>query len=308
MKLACIVLAHHRPKQLATLLAALRHPSVEVYLHVDRRASLIPFTRAFEEAGIGDVALLPRYRSRWASLGIIDATLAGLSAGVAGGCDYFVLLSGQDFPLKPVEEIVTFFEDAGSTSYMSYFPVADSPVGPPGESWHGRHRTEFYTYTVRGRRELCIPWGEKTSQLSLKGRVLNELLRVRSAVEPPRRHPAYAQPFLGAQWWNLSRVAAEYILRFVTEHPDFRRYHRHTMSPDDMFFQTILVGTEFASDHQVVNAGLRFLDWNTPNGRPATLTIDHLPDLLASDKLFARKFDATVDPRVIEVLADRISV
>ena len=100
MKLACIVLAHRLPKQLAQLVSVLRHPQVKVYVHIDRRKSLAPFTRAFGEAGVSDVALLPRHKSWWASPGILDAALEGLVAGVADGCDYFITISGQDFPLK----------------------------------------------------------------------------------------------------------------------------------------------------------------------------------------------------------------
>ncbi len=228
MKLACIVLAHHLPLQLASLLAALRHPQVRLYVHIDRTKALAPFTRAFAEAGLRDLVLLPRHASLWGSVGCVDAELEGLAAGVADGCGYYVLLSGQDFPLRPLDEIVAFLEQAGSGSYMSYIELSKSTAGQRGQAWHGRHRTEFYTYTVRGRRELCIPRGEDLPFLSWRGRILNEALRMRSALKPPRRHPPYARPFTGSTWWNLSRTAAEYVLRFAREHPDFRRYHTYT--------------------------------------------------------------------------------
>ena len=189
MKLACIVLAHHLPKQLALLVSVLRHPQVQVYLHIDRTKSLAPFTRALAEAGVSEVVLLRRQESRWASPGVLDAALEGLVAGVADGCDYFITISGQDFPLKPMEEIVAFFERARSRSYISYWPVSEFP-----RRWRGRERIEFYTYTVRGRREVCIPRGEDVSFFNWRGRILNELLRVRTAFMPPRRHPAYVRP------------------------------------------------------------------------------------------------------------------
>ncbi len=110
----------------------------------------------------------------------------------------------------------------------------------------GRDRTDFYTYTVRGRRETCIPRGEDTSFLSRKGRLLNRILRLRSSLKPPRSFPSYARAFGGSQWWNLSRGAADYVLAFLDEHPDYRRYHEHTLAPDEIFFQSILVGTGFA--------------------------------------------------------------
>src|SRR5262245_2660806 len=106
VKLACIVLAHDKPGQLAMLLSVLRHPRVQVYLHLDRRCARAPFARALSDARVGEITWLPRYPTPWGSPQLVDATLDGLARGAADGCGYFVLLSGQDFPLRPVEEIL----------------------------------------------------------------------------------------------------------------------------------------------------------------------------------------------------------
>jgi hypothetical protein len=302
MKLACIVLAHHLPQQLAQLVSALRHPWIQVYVHIDRRKSLAPFTRAFAETGSSDLVLLPRHKSWWSSPGTLDAALEGLVAGVADGCDYFITISGQDFPLKPMEEIASFFERAESRSYISHWPVSEFP-----RRWRGRERIEFYTYTVRGRREVCIPRGEDVSFFNWRGRLLNELLRARTAFMPPRRHPPYVRPFLGSDWWNITRVAADYVLRFHDEHPDFRRWHEYTLAPGDMFVHSILLGTDFARDHEIVNDRLRFVIGQEGSPHPRTLTTDDRSALLESEKLFARKFDQRVDAAVLEQLAARIT-
>jgi hypothetical protein len=282
------------------LLSVLRHPQVKVYVHVDRRKSLAPFTRALAEADVSDVVLLPRHKSWWSSAGTLDAALEGLVAGVADGCDYFVTISGQDFPLRPMDEIVAFFEQAGSRSYISYWPVSEF-----SRRWRGRERTELYTYTVRGRREVCIPRGEDVSFLNWRGRMLNEFLRMRTAFMPSRRHPPYVRPFLGSDWWNLSRVAADYVLRFHDEHPDFRRWHEHTLAPSEMFVQSILLGTDFGRHNEIVNDRLRFVIRQEGSPHPRTLTMDDLSALLESEKLFARKFDRRVDFAVLERLAER---
>jgi hypothetical protein len=298
MKLAIVVLAHDRPKQLALLLSALRHPQVRLYLHVDRRADLAPIAAALTGAGLGEVELLPRHATMWGSVELVDAALEGLARGAGDGCDYFALISGQDFPLRPVGEILAFFERAGSRSYLEHFPL------PTGRwRFEGRERTDFYTYTVRGRRETCLPRGEDTGFFNRKGRFLNEMLRVRSALKPPRRFPSYARPFGGSQWWNLSRVAAERVLGFIEEHPGYRRYHTHTLAPDEVFFQSILLGTDFAAEHEIVNDALRFMRWPEEESHPRVLTIGDLPAMRESEALFGRKFDAAVDEAVLARLA-----
>ncbi|HEX7244587.1 MAG TPA: beta-1,6-N-acetylglucosaminyltransferase [Solirubrobacterales bacterium] len=302
MKLAIVVLAHDRPEHLARLLSAVRDPAVRVYLHVDRRVPLEPFSQALTAAGLEDVALLPRQATSWASPQLVDAALEGLKRGVADGCGYFLLLSGRDFPLRPAEEIVAFAEGAGSRSYLEHFPLPD-----PRWRLGGRDRTDFYTYTVRGRRETCIPRGEDTSYLNRRGGLLNRFLRLRGLGKPARRFPSYARAYGGSQWWNLSRDAASHVLAFLERHPDYRRYHEHTLAPDEIFFQSILAGTGFAERAEVVDDSLRFMRWPVEESHPRVLGVDDLPAILASGALFARKFDPSVDAEVLERLAERVS-
>ncbi len=66
-----------------------------------------------------------------------------------------------------------------------------------------------------------------------------------------------------------------------------------------MFFQSILLGTEFTSRHEIVNDAQRFAIWPEGSSHPRTLTMDDLPAMLESEKLFARKFDASVDSAVL---------
>jgi Core-2/I-Branching enzyme len=299
MTLACIVLAYRLPEQLARLLSVLRHGRIRIYLHVDRRVPMAPFTRVLSEADLCDVALLRRRASRWGSIECVDAALEGLARGVVDGCDYFLLISGQDFPLRSASEILRFAEEASSRSYIEHWPTAASR-----HRFGGRDRTDFYTYTILGRRELCIPRGEDVSFLGRRGRTLNHLLRMRSALKPTRRFPAYLDPFVGATWWNLSKAAAEWVLRFVDEHPDYRRYHVHTWVPEEMFFQSVLAGTDFTNRHELIDDNLRFYDWEGLRAR--TLTIDDLPAILNSGKLFARKLDASIDASVLARLAERV--
>ena len=297
MKLAFIVMAHHMPVQLVMLLESLRHPQTRTYLHLDRRARLAPFRAELSRRGIDGVELLPRHASSWGGVGMVDAAMDGLRRGLKERCDYFVLLSGQDFPVWPVSEVVQFFDERAGQSYLEYFPL-------PDERWEygGRMRTDFYSYDVLGRRETCFPKGEEP-RLSFKGRMLNRLLRIRTAAKPPRRFPSYLRPFGGAQWWNLDRDAAEFVVRFTDERPDYRAYHRHTLAPDEIYFHSILLGTSFAETQEIVNDSLRFMIWPSNSSHPRTLCSADLPAIAGSGKPFARKFDLQLDRSVIEKLS-----
>jgi hypothetical protein len=303
VKLGIVVLAHRSPEQLALLLRALRHPQVRVYLHVDSRIDLAPFARVLANGPDPGVVALKRRPTRWGGIELVDASLDGLRRGIADDCGYFVLVSGQDFPLRPVDEIVHFLEDAGDRSYLEYWTL-------PTPFWRfgGRDRTDFYTYTLLGRRETCFPRGEDISFFNWKGRTLNQVLRIRSLGKPPRRFPPYLAPFAGWQWWNLSRAAADHVLAFVDKHPDYRAYHRYTWCPDELFFHSILLGTDFARRHELMNDDLRFKIWPEGDAHPHVLTIVDLPAMLNSGMLFARKFDAEIDGLVLSQLASDVRV
>jgi hypothetical protein len=302
MKLGAIVLAHRLPEQVAGLVSALRHPDLRLYLHVDARVSISPFLAALGGGLATNVTVLPRYAHIWGSTAIVDATLAGLASAVQEDCDHVVLLSGQDFPLRPAAEIVSFFEGAGDRSHVAHWEL-------PTDRWRfgGRDRTDFYSYTILGRRETCIPRGEDVASLNLRGRSLNLLLRARTAPRPARVFPPYARPHGGWQWWNLSRTAARYVVDFVTRHPDYRRYHEHSLCASEIFFQSILLGTEFAREHEVVNDSLRYTVWREATNHPEVLTMADLPAMRDSGQLFARKFDSTVDQDVLTHLAQEVA-
>lgn len=289
-----IVLAHRSPEQVALLLRTLQHHQIRLYLHVDLGTDLGLFRHAIDLPGVHQ---LPRFRSRWGGIEVVDATLAGIEMAVADGCDYFFLISGQDFPLWDPSRIVTFVAQAPERSYLAHFPLPD-----PRWRYEGRLRTDFYTYTILGRRETCIPRGEPHVRLNWRGNILNQLLRARSAFQPERRFPSYSRPFGGSQWWNMSKAAAAFVLEFLRNHPEYRAYHEHTLLPDEIFFQSILLGTSFADSHEIVNDHLRFMVWPPGASHPETLTRSHLPALLSADQPFARKFDVGVDHEVVEVL------
>src|SRR4051794_23811999 len=172
MRLGIIIAAHRAPSQVRQLVRVLQHDDVSLYLHVDSRVQSAPFVTA-------GVTLLPRYPTLWGGPELIDALLAGIHRAVSDNCDYIILLTGESFPLKPIEEIIAFFGANPRRSYGEYGPLV------------GRSRTDFYAYTVRGRRELCIPWGEDTSMLEFKGRALNWALRLRSLPKGKRGFPSY---------------------------------------------------------------------------------------------------------------------
>jgi Core-2/I-Branching enzyme len=179
-----------------------------------------------------------------------------------------ILLTGQDYPIKPNEYIDAFFETRAPNSFMGFAPLPSDSWSPRGgldrvENWHLR----LYGHHVR--------------------------LPIR------RRFPTGLGPYGGGAYWCLSRQCIEYVAGFVARRPDVVSFFRHVDIPDEIFFQTILLNSELRET--IVNDNLRYIDW-TRGRRPAILDVRDFEALRASPKLFARKFDSNQDEMVLDLI------
>jgi Core-2/I-Branching enzyme len=112
-----------------------------------------------------------------------------------------------------------------------------------------------------------------------------------------RRMPPGLVPYTGFAHWCLSRACLEHA---ATRDPDLVRFFRWSSSPDETFFQTVLLNSPLAAT--LVNDDLRYTDWSLGGPSPKVLTIHDLERMLRSSALFARKFDPRIDTAVIDAL------
>ena len=101
----------------------------------------------------------------------------------------------------------------------------------------------------------------------------------------------------------MARSVAEYVHEFTQLNPAYVRFFKHAFVPGELFFQTIVLNSPFRET--IVNDNLRFIDWPEKPG-PTILRVERLSRLLESGKLFARKFDSTVDAAILDALDQEI--
>jgi len=270
-RIAYIVSAYKLPAQLERLLRRLEAPGVTFAVHVDRKTRRATWDEMRSRCRDLDVTWLPRHRSQWGGFGHVRATLKGIDhvVGNAVPFDYAVLLTGQDYPLRPPSEIARTLGAAGGRSFMRHLPLPWDPWGPRG----GLDRIEDWHVITYRRLHLALP------------------LR--------RTIPGGLQPYGGSAYWCLERTLVHFVHGYLRENPGYVRFFEHVFVPDELFFQTIVMNSERRDT--VENDDLRYLDWSREPA-PAVLTCDDLPALRDSGKLFARKFDETVDADVLDAL------
>jgi hypothetical protein len=271
-RVAYVISAYKYPHQLGRLLRRLSTPTASFSIHVDRKTRPDVFKAMRVEAqDVPNVRFLPRHVSHWGGWGHVRATLKGLADVLehSAGFDYLVLLTAQDYPLRSSPAIEQFLGGAGGRTFMNHWPLPFPLWEPRG----GLDRLEDWHLITYRKLHLALP------------------LR--------RRLPGGLRPYGGGAYWCMARPVAEHVHEFVQRNPDYVRFFKHVFVPDELFFQTIVLNSPLRDS--VVNDNLRFIDWSENPG-PTILRMEHLPKLLDSGKLFARKFDATIDAAILDAL------
>ena len=124
MKIAFLMQCHKNPEYINFLLNELKYPRVDVFVHVDTRNKNIRKNIVKREG----VYLLPDKDCvdvKWAQFSQVQATLNLLKTAISnrGGDSHYFLISGQNFPLKFVEEIVEFLDENKKVNFIDCFLV-----------------------------------------------------------------------------------------------------------------------------------------------------------------------------------------
>ena len=278
MRIAHIILVHKSPAQVSRLVKRLSHPDVDCWLHIDGKSDITDFRDILRMKNV--YLTEPRVEVNWAGYNIVQAMLNGMRAILHsnGEYDYVNFLSGQDYPLQPPDRFLHYLND-----HNGYEFIGNRPYDESEQNVERMHKYHFTGGAFPGR--------------LLLQRAVNILL-------PDRNFPYDFIIRKGPQWMTLTAEAVLYILKFVSENRRYRRYFKWVHAPDEFFFQTILYNSPFRA--RMRNQIFHHIDWSNGQKNPKTFTIEDSECLMASGQLFARKFDMSVDPRILDILDKRI--
>lgn len=286
MKIAYLILAHKNPVHLTRLISALQTEHAHIFLHIDKKSK--GFTHLSDNSTI---TLIKKPVSvNWGGFSIVQATLQLMQeAHASGEYDYFILLSGADYPIRSNASLFQFLQQHDGEEFLNLckMPEVNKPLERV-EYFHfedeGDFATSFLSKRVISRRVI--------------NRAVNKINTALRSAHFKRKYPkryAHFTLYAGSQWWGLSKRCIDYVLQFVADNPEYVDFYKYTLIPDEMFFHTIIGNSPFKK-HVVL--AFMYTDWVT--GSPATITEEHLPILsqhmLPSDyggemtPFFARKF------------------
>lgn len=280
MKIAHLILAHSEPEQLNRLIKRLWHDDADFYIHIDLKTPIADFLFLADAEHV--FFIKKREKVFWGAYSIVQATVNGFEEIIRSGkrYDYINLLSGQDYPLKPVNEIHNFLKSNMGKAFMHTLSVNDewTEAIPRITKYHLANYSFRGKFTVEKMMNICLPDRKMPNGLIAVGR---------------------------SQWFTITPKHAAYIVEYLKQNKNVKRFFTYTWGCDEIIFQTILYNSKFRED--MVNDNLRYIDWSEGKANPKTFTIKDADTLLHCGKLFARKFSVKTDVSILDYIDKFIS-
>lgn len=280
LKIAHLIVAFKNPEQVFRLTKSLYSLNSDIFIHIDKKVDERPFQY------IGDLPNVHFIKERlsvvWGGYSITNSYISGMKEILAhGNYDYIVLMSGQDYPLKPNSEFQQYLMENKGFSMMS----VEAQV-PESKWWfYASDRYRYYylnDYKFFGK--------------NLIHKISKRLMPRRQFLYPD--YQLYGGP--GATFCALTKQAAEYIVNFMHNNRKAVRYAKFTHASDEFWFQTLLMNSPLKD--KVINQPLWYIDWGGVSKHPRVLTVLDYPSLIESGLFFARKFDMYEDEGVLDML------
>lgn len=296
-KIAYLVLAHTDNKHLLRLINALDN-NADFYIHIDKKSDLKYFKNIFEDRK-NIFFVEKRYEISWGGFNMVLATKALMENALKRSMSYshLVLLSGLDFPIKPVNYINEFLDN--DIEFIRAFNITET------NNYHYNNQIEHYWF-MDIRRNII-------------GKIIYKLFYY---IIFPLKKKTYIKfkdkeldVFFGSQWWALTPNCAKYILDYTKLNPEIDRYFKYSFSPDEKYFHTVVFnsiykkktnnGVEaFQKRGTYLWANLHIIDKSLSKYYKE----DDIELIRESEKLFVRKVSSEESLELIKLIEDNNTI
>lgn len=278
---AFLIIAHKNYSQLNKLIALIDHENADIFIHIDKKSPeyVLPKTKH------SIVMQISRIRTNWGGYSLVECELNLLEAALLNDeYSFFHLLSGQDLLIKPIGEVLSFFDNNKKFNFVHFDKCEISEE----MTRRAKYYYLFQEYKVRGKRNF---WS-----------ILQKIIIIIQKTIRIDRTKEYNGKFKsGSQWWSIRRDLAKYIL---SQKETIKRLFKYTMC-DEMFMQTLIFNSEFYDTVYIkeddMRSNQRLIDFE--RGHPYVWTVKDIEILKSSELLIARKFDETIDKKIVDYVS-----
>lgn len=310
-----MIMCHKNPAQVIRLASRFMTNTTNVVIHCDKNmsekdyASIVQFvTSNPEKVFLTD----DRIHCELDRRSLVDATMRMIARAksVEKVCgkkyNYYMLLSGQDYPIKSVDWIESELKREYPTPYIDCTPCdKNNWVYPKFQISKYGLQLSRYTRTLKK--------GIVRDLFRIIRKIYLAVIRKCGLTEYKWFCRKRIEVYGGSAWWILPDLAIDYIYDiYQSNSPVVSKILDGTYTPEETFFQILtMLSPVSARVHlnpcdqvsQSCKTFAYFSDVGKPfKGHPYTITSNMVDRLVKSDFWIARKFDINEDAGVFDLM------
>lgn len=296
MKLAFLISAHTNPEHLKRLILSLPEDAVFV-VHIDAKSDISAFTSIINDNRVHFIE--NRTNVMWGSIGHVDNQMKMIRKALElckdTPFDYFIMLSGLDYPLWSNERILSFFAENNGKEF-----IATQCMENQGKEAkiYTEHRPFNYKYW---------PYGSLGSKFRVALRHIIYGIGIRKKLRFVAKGREYVL-HKGSMNWAITPDLAKLALDYWDNNPEYVRYFHDGHGPDETFIQTLTAHSEFADKAIRITGPFLGLESITPlhymdyTEGTKVLTEKDFDILIESGKMFCRKTVTGQSDRLMDMI------
>ena len=285
MKHAILIMAHNEYRHLKHLVEYFNHECY-VFIHFDKKGTCTEEEISEAKNWLNVIQVYKKFSVHWGGFSMLKCELFLLrEALVKSDADYFHLLSGQDYPIKPLEHFLNHFERNKGHDFVSF-------VHLPHPQWQNNTYSRFtYFYPFD-----FFKHGIRYSK------IIDKIKSLQNKFHYKRRIPdQFEHLYGGSQWFSLTRESVSMILDYTSRKRSFLNRLKWTFAPEECYIQT--VAKNILPKEKIIRSNMRFIRWVFENdNKPSNLGIEHFYLLASSNMLIARKFKNPFSRKLIPAI------
>ena len=308
MNIVCLILAHKNLWQLIRLVKLLVSYDINVVIHLDKKWNLtIDEINEIRKSGGGVYIIEQRLSTFLDHKSLVLATLELIkSAKRIFSPNYYILMSGQDYPIKDLNQLINKLKD----EYPQPF-IDCTPYSLDNWLYFKYKNSAFFNSLLVHLRMTGVGAIKKIERRLHKTHLGNHMFSIYRILKRYK-----VEIYGGSAWWVLPDIAINDMLIDIDKKPYISDCLLNSYTPEETYFQTMVMRTS-VRDRVFVNNiyerkqnCLTYANFETPQkkfcGHPYIITEDDVQWLIERPEYIARKFDETVCSKVLDIIEHEI--
>lgn len=286
----CIITAYHKFDQLNSLIHILSS-KFEVYVHIDRKAdaSWKQVLKADEH-----VHVYSKFSINWGGSTHLKAIVWLMKEALSNeNIDYFHIISGDDWPVRSLEEIYNHFEKNGEIALLT------TKMSDMTDEWYKMSAKwqKYYSFLD------IFDYKELKQKIFIKA-----FVKFQQLVGVDRFKKLDIELAQGLVWGGIPRDAFEYCMTYIHDNPEFWEFMTYGHASEEFFFQTIFANSDIYKK-RISNQNYRYMNWNRKNGSyPGILDVNDYDAIINGEYFFARKVDLNISKKLLSKITEKYGI